>query len=502
MSNPGIIAFFSALIFRLIVQAAFSTENPVIDFVMGQRGRQACLTWQSEIDCSYLIERSSDLGLGSKWSQIASQPGTGSKMTWVDPEVLGLENFYRIGRLSTLTQVAAYGDSITAQSAYNYGTGVPAITIAETSYMMWAQAFLNGRFEHLARQDNHTSPLDFGHSGANIADLASGALFGGVYPMAELLGRNPKLVVELSGANNVIYVYGQTPAGIASARVANWDYMLAHGVKRIVAIAILPASTSGLGEIQTALADAANELLQDAAASRAVTWVPYPTVLKSAGTVDYHYYRDGLHLNHLGAQALGRAVADALDPLVSATPFDIPAEGSARWLTNNPYMAGSIPINHGSGVRATGGWEDWFGINGTLVASKVTDAEGTWQRFVMGGQTENSHGATGAMFWHLRSLKTVATGTKVRFVAHIRTIDPIRAIGMSNVQAEINNRSGMFVSTGFGSSNNYPLDLAPFDQLFIGPITEVQSSSTVNIWFTPAGNGTVDITQCGVISVP
>lgn len=90
----------------------------------------------------------------------------------------------------------------------------------------------------------------------------------------------------------------------------------------------------------------------------------------------------------------------------------------------------------------------------------------------------------------------------MRFVARIRTTDPIRAIGMSNVQAEINNRSGMFVSTGFGTTNNYPLDLAPFDQLFIGPITELQSSNTVNIWFLPAGNGTVDITQCGVISVP
>jgi hypothetical protein len=480
--------------------------TPKVDFVASQNAVNTRLTWQSEVGERYWIERSSDLGTtqtqSGRWAEVATKQGDGSELSWTDPDPRSSKMFYRIRQATTWLEVASYGDSITAGSSYR-DDQVPGILTLETSYMMWAQAYLSGRFENMSRGGNFTSPLDFGFPGAKIADLAAGATFAGSQPMATLLGRSPKLVVELSGTNDCELYWGVTAAGVASARVANWDYLLANGVKRIIAIAIPPLSTGTPGGInQTALADAANALLQASAATRPVTWVPYPAVLKKDGTVNSDYYRDDLHPNALGAQKLGQAVAAALEPYVPVAPFAVPEDGSPRWLTFNPYMAGSMPMSDGTGVRATGGWDDWFGVNGNLVGSKVTDAAGVWQRFTMGGLVENQSGAQEAVFWHLDTLKTVPAGTKIRSVARIRTTDPVRSIGMAYVQQEVNNRSGLFAGQGHYSNGNYPLDLENFDLLFLGPVTVMKNTGTVNIWFTPAGNGTLDFTQCGVISVP
>lgn len=409
----------------------------------------------------------------------------------------GLLSSYPSKKLA-VTEVAAYGDSITSGSTYE--TGTPDLIIQHlTSYMFWAQAYSGNRFELMSRGTVGASVTDFGFSGARVSDLANGATYASVQPMALLLAKSPQVVVELSGTNDVINGT-QSASTIASARIANWDYMLANGVKRIIAIAIPPCRTAAGSTTQTTLADATNVLLEQATQTRNITWVPYPSVFKTAGSVDSNYFRDDIHPNHLGAQILGQAVANALLPYVQSTDFIVPEDGSSRWITGNPYQAGSVSV--GGGQAATG-WRSWFGYTSPpIVPSKVTDSQ-VWQRLTTSGQTVTSRGVTSAVpIWN-RSVSSanVNAGTMVRAVARIRTTSSsIYAFQVRNVQNEVNRGSGCVFGTGFGTTQNYPLPLNNFDLTFIGPRIPMKTTTSTNIWVYPFGNGVLDIATCGVIT--
>jgi hypothetical protein len=388
--------------------------------------------------------------------------------------------------------VASYGDSITATSYVEAGT-TELHHIYLNSYMAWARAILNNRFELLQRADG-LAKSDFGYSGARIQDLANGATYETVQPMAVLLARSPKVVVELTGTNNVNGYFGVVAADVAALRVANWDYMLANGVQRIIGVAIPPMDANNIGVEQTGLIDAVNALLAAAASSRAVTWVPYPAVMKSAGKADANYFRDGIHPNNSGAMVMGQAIADALSPYVSSNAFSIPADGAAAWLTGNPYMTGGTTI-------ATG-WHSWFGMTG-ITASKVTDSEGVWQRIVTTTATENATGADSSLIWKcVNETAGLAAGTKIRAVARIRA-SGLKGVMFRAMLNGDNRGAGYRLYSGFGATGSNPLEIPDNTLTWVGPVITVGSGSpTANIWIEPLGNGTLDIRAAGVIQVP
>jgi lysophospholipase L1-like esterase len=482
----GVLSIFC--ITPLVVGAV---ENPILDFVDGPFGKLARITWPSEIGACYAIEKSPDLQ--GDWSQFDWQQATTTQTAIVDTDALTPRCFYRI-KEERFSEVAFFGDSITDQSSFN-DSETPQALFYLTGYACWARSYLENRFESIQRL-NSLSQQDFGYSGAKIADMRSGASYLGVQPMAVLLARNPKVVVEMLGTNDVINYYDATAAGIATTRTALWDELLAGGVKRIVALAIPPTGLENApgATARTILSDAANELLQTAASSRAVTWVPYPALLKSDGKADLDYFRDGIHPNHSGAEIIGQAVATALNPHVTQKSFDMPPDGDVRWLTGNPYMTGGTTI-------ATG-WESWWGMAG-VTASKVTDAEGTWQRLVVSGITENSTGAPDFGIWRrVAGAPVVKAGTKIRAVARFRA-SGFRGIRFGVVQDEENKLSGFSQGAGFAANANYPTACNDSTLTWVGPIITVNPTDTaLNIWISPFGNGTLDMRQCGVIQVP
>jgi len=422
-----------------------------------------------------------------------SRQATSAQTTLIDNTPLVSKCFYRI-KEERFSEVAFFGDSITDQS-YSNDSGTPQAQFYLTGYACWARSYLENRFEPIQRLST-LSQQDFGYSGAKIADMRNGATYLDVQPMAVLLARNPKVVVEILGTNDVIDYYSSTAAGIATARTALWDELLAGGVKRILALAIPPTGLEREpgATARTTLSDAANALLQTSASSRAVTWVPYPVLLKSGGKADLNYFCDGIHPNHLGAQVIGQAVATALNPHVTQKAFDMPPDGDARWLTGNPCMTGGTTI-------ATG-WESWWGMAG-VIASKVTDAEGTWQRLVVSGMTENSTGATPFGIWRrVAGATIVKAGTKIRAVARFRA-SGFRGIHFGVVQNEETGPSGFSQGRGFGVNANYPTACNTSTLTWVGPVITVKPTDTaLNIWISPLGNGTIDMRQCGVIRVP
>jgi len=397
-----------------------------------------------------------------------------------------------------VSEVASYGDSITSNSSYQAGTPSQIIQTL-TSYMLWAQAYSGNKFELMSRGTIGASETDFGYSGAKIADLANGATYvGGVQPMAVLLAKSPKVVVELSGTNDVVEYYSSSAASTAAARIANWDYMLAHGVQRIIAIAIPPLDLGSLRTERMTRVDDTNVILQNAASSRNVTWVPYPSVFKSSGFMNTNYYRDGLHLNHLGAQILGQAVCVALLPFVTTSAYVIPEEASARWITGNPYQSGSVSAGGG---QVSTGWDSWFGYSG-VIPTKVTDSF-VWQRLTTSGRTVNSYGATDAGIWRRTAYSAnVNSGTLIRAVLRIRTTSSsCFAFAFSAVQFDAQKSGQVGFGAGYTANTNYPLPLNDFDLTFIGPKIPMATTTSTNMWLSVFGNTTFDFATAGVITV-
>jgi lysophospholipase L1-like esterase len=387
------------------------------------------------------------------------------------------------------TRVAVYGDSI-SNFSFIAGTGATGQALTYmTGPALWAQIYSEGRFELLPRTGTYPALQDFGFSGMRVYDLKRGSR------LATLLDRNPKMVIELSGTNDV----GQYPqtqktaAFISATRVDLWKSLLANGVERIFALAIPPYEGGIYTTEQTTRADDTNALLVTAAAAiPQVTWIPYPSVFKSSGRPVVSYFRDKIHPNHLGAQTWGAAIWTAMAPYITSTAYDVPVDGADSWITGNPYFTG--------GTTLATGWEWWFGQPSGVTNSKVTEGSRVWQKFVITGQTENSSGATGAVgtFHRIAASSALAVESSVRLIVRVRTTG-LKGLAIKFVPNENNTPSGLEVGTGFSTTGSYPVQLGNAEFLYISPPQTFPAGTTFNVWIQPWGNGTLELAECGVV---
>lgn len=387
------------------------------------------------------------------------------------------------------TRVAVYGDSI-SNFSWIAGTGATGQSL---TYMngpaLWAQMYSSGRFELLPRTGIYPSLQDFGFSGMRVYDLKRGSR------LATLIDRNPKMVIELSGTNDVgqYPLAGKTAAFISATRVELWKSLLANGVERIFALAIPPYEGGIYTTEQTTLADDTNTLLVTAAGEiPQVTWIPYPAVFKSGGRPVVSYFRDKIHPNHLGAQVWGNAIWTAMAPYITSTTFDIPVDGADSWITGNPYFTG--------GTTLATGWEWWFGQPSGITNSKVTEGSRVWQKFIITGQTENSSGATasGGIFHRVAASSALATESNVRLIVRVRTTG-LKGLTITFVPNEANTPSGIDIGPGFSTTGSYPVQLGNAEFLYTSPPQTFPAGTTFNVWIKPWGNGTLELAECGVV---
>ena len=71
-------------------------QSPLLEIASGLPGKQVRLTWLAELGVHYRIEKSSDLGTGGSWSQVALVKATSASGRWLDPEPTSKRCFYRI----------------------------------------------------------------------------------------------------------------------------------------------------------------------------------------------------------------------------------------------------------------------------------------------------------------------------------------------------------------------------------------------------------------------
>ena len=71
-------------------------QSPLLEIASGLPGKQVRLTWTAEPGVHYRIEKSSDLGTGGAWSQVALVKATSAAGGWLDPEPTSTRCFYRI----------------------------------------------------------------------------------------------------------------------------------------------------------------------------------------------------------------------------------------------------------------------------------------------------------------------------------------------------------------------------------------------------------------------
>lgn len=400
--------------------------------------------------------------------------------------------------------IAFIGDSITEQSDSFSGN---YLRMNASGFIHWVNFHLKGRTRSLLRRKS-SSLSHFGVSGAtinairnttagNFAARAVEAVTGSNSQLSALLhrarDRNP-IVVDLSGANDVIDVSSYTIAQVAAKRKALWDEMILGGIlaENIVAIAILPHSNSTI----TTFADAVNTINQADAATLGITWVPYPAAFKSAGAPVASYYRDNIHPNKVGALLLGQAVANAIEPLLPDAPYTIPHSSDGPWLTGNPYMTGTQAV---SGSGYSGNIATTWAINtitdatnATTTFSKVTDTEGEWQRIVVTGSNRSNGKGLKLDF----PTSVFYAGMKFRIVMRAK------GSGFSNFTLNViqNSSATGIIGQDVDLIAANPLDFPAFDGVFISPVMVVTGGAKIQeLWFGTAGQGTINIRQVGLI---
>jgi lysophospholipase L1-like esterase len=422
--------------------------------------------------------------------------------------------------------VAFFGDSIIGQGQSNTPEGS---IFPGNLFPGWVKFTLNGRIDFLTRNEFYGAQT-FGYSGYKINDLRGTVLSDGVTtdqgavavrsaalirssngPLAQLLSRISEknvLIVEMSGTNDVISDIYIAASFHATKRGNLWREMIAAGIpaKRIVALELPPIGGNAGRMTQVT---AVNALCAADAATLGIYWLPYPTIMLSAGTANAGYYRqDLIHPNTLGAKTFGENVAAFISSMVSTTAVDIPISSDPRWLTPNPNVTGS------TGVAGTGSNVSYFGniatswvasapsANVTATFSKIVNAANqNILRVVVSGT--NRQGSFGLIVSSTNA--ALPAGTSYRIVARLKGsgFSNINIMGVSSAPGAVGVNVQLAQDSSFASQDN-TLDLGDFDGVFESPVVQTsnaQSSTSIALWFNFSGQGTVDISQAGILEV-
>lgn len=366
----------------------------------------------------------------------------------------------------------------------------------------WLNLHLNGRFSCVQNvYPGQTQKLHWGFGGCGPENLQFG---GGInsaqipspYPLGYLIASatDPSdTLVGIAAGTNSIHVNGLNGIQTAAAVISLWDAVAAAGFGYF-GVAILPGPTNA----KTIETRAANVILAAEAASRGIVWVPVPSGFDD-GTdfADAYANSDLVHLNNRGAQDWASAVAAAIDHLIQPDPIStlIPPDGSALWLSPNPYFNG--------GAVGTG----WFGVfntaaGATVTPSRITDAEGNWVRYTQTGAAANGVSTMGLS---TTFANYPLAGVHYQCVAHIRFAGGAAA-GISTQHG--NGNTVGFMNRALGAVSGTQADSSPVAFAAGGgyvcshPFIARATSEANNMRGYIIGNGTADFRFLGVIARP
>jgi lysophospholipase L1-like esterase len=351
------------------------------------------------------------------------------------------------------SRVVYFGDSITA------ARGFPG-------YADWAQFFSRGRYTGKAILGTAAAPTGWNQGVVgNTTDQL-------IARIQNVINEAPKVVVILIGTND-IGASGKTAAYVTANLRTIINTLKAAGIA-VVLCTILPRLAAGWTQASTDAANAVN------------TWIkaqPDVTVADTASVITnpaVQLNADGTHPNGLGAQPMGRLVANIIAGMISTddilyTAPTAPAEN----LFLNPFFAG--------GTTAATSWSFFQAANGlTKAASKVTLDGLDAQRIVWSGT------ATANVADNFSQNITPAGGLAGDLFEAWVEVSVVRAKGLRGISLAAGNNTGAYSSMST-SSQDLVDQTAPFRGVLRTPPTPLAASGgtlSPRLSFIP-GNGAV-----------
>ncbi len=401
----------------------------------------------------------------------------------------------------------AVGDSITDRMSVPRTAWTGATMEMDCSGYGAALEVLSGqRLRSIGKTTTWKTDRDHGYSGLTANEFFTGAVFLGAVIPADEFDENSAsadVIICHIGTNDVI---GITAAATAARVYAVWARLVASG-KPVIGTDILQRSSTALGWNSTNrdLVDAVNVLLRANWRAQGLmgyrSWNDLIDKDTSGYAASTEFPNDGLHPTQRVGFKLGKDLWDFLKPFTVGLKPSIPHYGSARWVTLNPGVTGSVAS--GSSSLATSWSSNMAGSEGTdWTASKVTDANGMiWQRM-----TRTTATALEQVGLYTRIMSGLpATGTVCRAVATIR-VPAGQNLNSIAVQVQQNGAAtawqDMFSHGGATALVSHLSD--GFEEAtFLSEPFQIQSGA-VHLWIQISlkntASATVDFTQAGIFT--
>lgn len=349
---------------------------------------------------------------------------------------------------------------------------------------------------------------DYGVSGITAVGYTMGAAAG---PGYEYLGAYVPIVdVEANaGAADVIICHigtndiGGTDATTAANRIfALWDRLVATG-KPVIGTDVLQRcdAYSGWGTAERDKVNTLNALLRDGWAARGLAayrqWDDLITKDVNGFAAATEFPVDFIHPTQRVGFKLAKDLRDYLAPFIAGPAPTIPADGSANWVTPNPYVTGGTTL-------ATSWTPASIGTLGTdYTVAKVTDADGTvWQRLTK--ITPQAFETAGIYARITSGVPAAGTACKVCARVRIPAGQDMQSIALMVQQVGAPQASDYFEAYDHGGATSAASPLGEMEGLFVSEPFQIQSGVTqvwVFIALKNAGVSQFDFRQAGVFKI-
>lgn len=414
-----------------------------------------------------------------------------------------------------VTHILEVGDSITDRSTVRN----TAYSAMETNPSGWGAALriVSGqRLQGLTRGATGLTEVpgndrDFGYSGINANQYVNGLGPGWSNPAYVAIDA-VEAVAATAPAGTVIVCHigtndlsGADAATTAARITALWDRLVATGFP-VVGTDILQrgASYSGWTTTLRDRVNATNALLRAAwRSSGLAAYRQWDDLIDKDGNgyaATTEFPVDHLHPTSRTGFRLAVDLWTLFQPYVNASPYTIPASGSASWVTPNPYVAGGTTLATSWEANSLGT------LNTNYTVAKVTDGDGTvWQSLTR--ITAHTSGEQIGLRARITS-GVPAAGTVCRVTARIRMAagQPAQSVCLLVQQVNAPQANDWFDTITHGGVN---AEVSPIREIdgswrFLSEEFTIQSGVT-QVWCLVAlknsGSATIDFREAGIFTV-
>lgn len=404
----------------------------------------------------------------------------------------------------TITNVALVGDSIT-QSTF---PASPSNFFRSRGWGTWFRSALQGRI-NLVKNTN-TGEFTFAKSGATTADYVTGGPQRAL--MTAALASSADTIILMLGANDVA-ASGITTATTIANLTALWDESLAAG-KQVVIVGIIPVRNDHpAARYYPTKAAIVNAWMRKRAEQLGSLYVDAASFVDLDGDLykEFEFGDDNIHPGILGAQKIGLGIAKTVLPhAAESTSYSWPVYDDAKWITPNPYTAGTIGAN-----QTATSWvvSDPFGLATVVknIAARqdgVTGSGGSaanWQEVVVSGMSltdiRKASPTDYAQVYIRNSTATITSGKSYKCVCELQLLGQHEFYGFYLDLRIAGSKSQDFLPDGSMATAWNTLD--EFSGILETPVWVATSSGTMDCFafLTVYGNGTFRVGRLGIIQI-